>query len=120
MAKILCVDDAQVIRLLMKEILGSLGHEVLLAEDGVEAMSIARDTEVDLVLSDVNMPNMSGTRLVSSLRRLPSYKDIPIVMVTTESGGYKKDKLKSLGANGWLKKPFTEDQVKNILNHFLS
>jgi two-component system chemotaxis response regulator CheY len=65
------------------------------------------------------MPNMAGTGLVSKLRRLDGYENTPIVMVTTESDGYKKDKLKSLGANGWLRKPFTEEQVTNVLKHFL-
>lgn len=119
MAKILCVDDAKIIRLLMKEILEPLGHEVILAEDGLEAMSFARTNAVDLVLSDVNMPNMSGSSLVSNLRRLPDYVNTPIVMVTTESDGYKKEKLKTLGATGWLKKPFDENQIKNVLKHFL-
>ena len=119
MAKILCIDDALVMRRLLKQILENMGHTVFTAEDGEQAMEIARKEPVDLVLSDVNMPNMSGTSLVPKLRRLDTYKSTPIVMVTTESDGYKKDKLKSLGANGWLRKPFTEQQVKNILEHFL-
>lgn len=119
MAKILCVDDSLAIRRLIKQILEDQGHEVTLAEDGVQAMDFARDNVVDLVLSDVNMPNMSGSGLVSKLRRLPSYGSIPIVMVTTESDGYKKDKLKSLGANGWLRKPFTEEQMNKVIGHFL-
>ncbi|MCK5334890.1 MAG: response regulator [Gammaproteobacteria bacterium] len=119
MAKILCIDDALVMRRLLKQILESKGHTVLTAEDGDKAMVIARTESVDLVLSDVNMPNMSGTSLVPKLRRLDNYRNTPIVMVTTESGGYKKDKLKSLGANGWLRKPFTEQQVSKVLDHFL-
>ncbi|MDH5516406.1 MAG: response regulator [Gammaproteobacteria bacterium] len=118
MARILCVDDSLVIRRLIKQILEDQGHDVIVAEDGVEAMDYARDTVFDLVLSDVNMPNMSGSGLVSKLRRLPSYESIPIVMVTTESDGYKKDKLKSLGANGWLRKPFTEEQINKVIKHF--
>lgn len=120
MAKILCVDDALVMRRLLKQIVEQQGHQVLTAADGIEAMEIARNETIDLILSDVNMPNMNGSGLVSKLRRLPGYESTPIIMVTTESDGYKKDKLKSLGANGWLRKPFTETQVLNILNHFLS
>lgn len=119
MATILCVDDALVMRRLIKQILEDNGHAVLTAEDGNEAMDIARKQAVDLVLCDVNMPNMSGTSLVPKLRRLSDYENTPIVMVTTESDGYKKDKLKTLGANGWLRKPFTEQQIMNILKHFL-
>ncbi|MDH5392291.1 MAG: response regulator [Gammaproteobacteria bacterium] len=119
MATILCVDDSQAIRSMIRLVLEQHGHEVLIAEDGVEALELARSQAVDLVLSDVNMPNMSGSGLVSKLRRLADYANTPIVMVTTESDGYKKDKLKSLGANGWLKKPFSEQQLTNVLNHFL-
>jgi len=120
MAKILCVDDSRMIRNMLSKILEGFGHEVLTAVDGVDAMEVARENPVDMVLCDVNMPNMSGISLVAKLRRLDSYKDTPIVMVTTESEGYKKDKSRSVGANGWLHKPFTEEQVENILKRYLT
>lgn len=102
----MAVDDQLVMRNLVKTVLESDGHEVVLAEDGVEALDLARTTPVDLVLSDINMPNMNGISLVSKLRRLPTYTDTPIVMLTTESADFKKDKAKRMGANGWLQKPF--------------
>lgn len=75
-----------------------MGHNVLTAEDGNQAMEIAQDHTVDLVLSDVDMPNMSGPVWYLNYVVLRIIKK-PIVMVTTESDGYKKCKLKSLGAN---------------------
>lgn len=119
MAKILAVDDSRTMREMVNAILTHMGHEVLLASDGTEALAMARDTPVDLVLTDINMPNMNGISLVSKLRRLESYQDIPILMLTTESADYKKTKSKNMGANGWIQKPFDpaslEKAVKTML-----
>ena len=106
MAKLLAVDDQKVMRELILGVLNPEGHEVILAEDGVEALEIAREQTVDMVLTDINMPNMNGISLVSKLRRLEGYQDIPIIMLTTESSDFKKDKAKRMGADGWLQKPF--------------
>ena len=112
MARILSVDDSKSIRDLITHILAQHNHEVITAADGLEAMRVARENDaVDLALIDVNMPNMSGVSLVSKLRRLDEYKYIPIIMVTTETDGYKKQKAKSVGATGWLSKPFTEERL---------
>jgi len=120
MAKILCVDDSMMIRNMLSRLLTGLGYEVLTANDGVDAMEVARTESVDIVLCDVNMPNMSGISLVTKLRRLDTYKNTPIVMITTETEGYKKDKSRTAGANGWLQKPFTEEQVINIIKRYLT
>ena len=111
MAKILAVDDSQAIRDIIKKVLEEHGHIVATAEDGVEGLEVARTGQFDLVLSDINMPNMSGTSLVSKLRRTPGYEHTPILMVTTETGGYKKEKSKISGASGWIQKPFTEESL---------
>ena len=98
MAQILAVDDQQVMRNLVKTVLSAEGHEVTTAEDGVVALALARDNEYDIVLSDINMPNMNGISLVSKLRRLPHFKNTPILMLTTESSDFKKDKSKKIEA----------------------
>lgn len=105
-------------RRLLKQILENQGHTVFTAGDGNEAISIARDPSVDLVLCDVNMPNMSASSCskTSNTRRLSNHS---YRYGQTESDGYKKEKLKALGANGCLRKPFTEEQIINILSHFL-
>ncbi|MDX1811353.1 MAG: response regulator, partial [Gammaproteobacteria bacterium] len=107
MARILCVDDSQSIRDLMVGILNKENHSVTTASDGVEAINIARDNEFDLALLDVNMPNMNGLSLLSKLRNLEHFKFTPIVMVTTETSEYRKNKARNTGATGWLAKPFT-------------
>ncbi len=120
MAHILAVDDQRVMRELVKSVLEGEGHQVLIAEDGVEAMSIARDNSFDLVLTDINMPNMNGISLVSKLRRLEAYASTPIIMLTTESADFKKDKAKRMGANGWLQKPFDPDRLIKAVNSTLA
>ena len=119
MAKILAVDDSRTIREMVSAILTEMGHEVLLAGDGTEAMNIARDTPVDLVLTDINMPNMNGISLVYKLRRLDSYKDTPILMLTTETADFKKEKSKNMGANGWIQKPFDAGRLEKAITAML-
>jgi len=119
MATILAVDDSTSIRNLIQRTLEDKGYDVVVAEDGVQAMEIARSRTFNMVLTDINMPNMTGISLVSKLRRLETYKDTPIVMVTTEDKDFKKEKAKSLGANGWLQKPFTQERLLNVVKVML-
>jgi len=119
MAKILAVDDSLAMRKMVKGILTEEGHEVVTAADGAEAMKFARKESVDLVLSDINMPNMSGISLVSRLRSLDGYKFTPIIMVTTEDSDFKKDKARSFGATGWLQKPYSPDRLLTAVRKVL-
>ncbi len=111
MAKILAVDDSASMRQMVSFTLKGAGHEVVEACDGVEALRIAKGGAMDLVISDVNMPNMDGIELIAELRKLPSYKFVPILMLTTESSTDKKMQGKSAGATGWIVKPFNPDQL---------
>jgi len=120
MAKILVVDDAKVMREMVQASLVTQNHEIITAEDGVEALAIARTMSVDLILSDINMPNMNGISLVSKLRLLDEYKDIPIIMLTTEDSDFKKDKAKRMGANGWLQKPIDPARLIKAVNTMLA
>ena len=120
MARILAVDDSMMVRNLVSTVLTEAGHEVVTAVDGTDALRIARDETFDLVLSDINMPEMNGISLVSKLRRIETFKFTPIIMVTTESGDYKKKKAKSFGATGWLLKPFNEERLLAAVNKTLS
>ncbi len=111
MAKILAVDDSASMRQMVSFTLKGAGHDVIEACDGVEALGIAKGKSVDLVISDVNMPNMDGIALIAELRKLASYKFIPILMLTTESSTDKKMQGKTAGATGWIVKPFNPDQL---------
>ncbi len=111
MASILAVDDSASMRQMVAFTLKGAGYDVVEASDGVKALSIAKTRSVNLVVTDVNMPNMDGITLIKQLRTLPNYKFIPMLMLTTESGGDKKREGKAAGATGWIVKPFNPDQL---------
>ncbi|WP_185231263.1 response regulator [Teredinibacter franksiae] len=112
MAKILAVDDSASMRQMVSFTLKGAGHDVCEAADGVEALALAKaGGSVDLVISDINMPNMDGITLIKELRSLPTFKFTPILMLTTESGADKKSEGKAAGATGWIVKPFNPDQL---------
>jgi len=120
MARILVVDDQLVMRELVKTTLATMNHEVTTAEDGVPALEIARTNEFDLVITDINMPVMNGISLVSKLRRISHMENVPILMLTTESSDFKKEKSKRMGANGWIQKPFTPDRLTKAVSTMLA
>ncbi|MDH4133865.1 MAG: response regulator [Gammaproteobacteria bacterium] len=111
MATILAVDDSASMRQMVSFTLKGAGFDVVEADDGVNALTLARGKKVDLVVTDVNMPNMDGISLIKELRQLPDYKFTPILMLTTESGDSKKQEGKAAGATGWIVKPFNPDQL---------
>ena len=119
MAQILAVDDSASMRQMVAFTLKGAGHSVTEAADGKEALNLAKSTKFDLVLSDVNMPNMDGISLTKELRSLPAFKFTPILILTTEAGMDKKQDGKAAGATGWIVKPFNPDQllatVKKVL-----
>jgi len=119
MAKILAVDDSASMRQMVSFTLKGAGHDVVEAVDGVDALQKAKNNQVDLVLTDVNMPNMDGVTLIRELRSLPDYKFTPMLTLTTESGGEKKSEGKQAGATGWIVKPFSPDQLLATINKVL-
>ncbi len=111
MASILAVDDSASMRQMVAFTLKGAGYDVIEAVDGVDALNKAKGKSVSMVLTDVNMPNMDGITLIRELRKLPSYKFTPMLMLTTESSMDKKTEGKSAGATGWLVKPFNPEQL---------
>lgn len=108
---ILTVDDAATIRKMVSFTLRGAGHQVLEASDGVHALETLRSGLVDLVITDVNMPNMNGIELTRRMRALPSFLKTPIVLLTTESDPQKKAEGRAAGATGWMVKPFNQEQL---------
>lgn len=119
MASILLVDDSASMREMVSFTLKEAGHEVEEAEDGVEALEFANGKSVNLVITDVNMPNMDGITLTRELRALDSYKFIPILILTTETGEDKKQLGKDAGATGWITKPFDPNHLLGAVNKVL-
>ena len=120
MACILAVDDSPSIRQLVAMTLESGGHSVHMADDGVNALAMAKNIAADLVITDVHMPNMDGITLTSELRSLPQYQYKPILILTTESSQAMKLKGKSAGATGWIVKPFDPQELLQVLDKVLA
>ncbi len=120
MATILAVDDSASMRQMVTFTLKGAGHEVIEAVDGVDALQKAKEQKSDLVLVDVNMPNMDGITLIRELRKLPDYKFTPMLVLTTESAADKKSAGKDAGATGWLVKPFDPDKLLATVSKVIS
>lgn len=115
---VLIVDDSSSMRAVIKKIIKVSGFNVgqyWEAADGNEAMDILKKEWVDLVLSDINMPNMSGLELISTMNADETLRAIPVVMVTTEGSDEKVNRAKDLGARGYIKKPFLPEDIKMTL-----
>jgi two-component system, chemotaxis family, chemotaxis protein CheY len=117
--RVLAVDDSLTIRQLIKMTLTRAGYEVIEAEDGAKGLQKASAEVFDLVLSDINMPVMTGLEMLRGLRKLEQYKFTPIVLVTTESQPEKKQEGKAAGATGWIVKPFEPEQLLAVVTKVL-
>jgi two-component system chemotaxis response regulator CheY len=116
MAKtILAVDDSSSLRQMVAFSLKAAGYQVVEAVDGQDGLDKAKQQTVDLVLTDQNMPKMDGLTLIKSLRSLPTYQKVPILMLTTESSDEMKSKGRAAGANGWLVKPFDPQRLIEVV-----
>ncbi len=115
---ILVVDDSAAIRKILQRVLRQTGlaigtiHE---AGDGQEALDLLKSCPVRMILSDINMPKMDGLQMLGALKASPGWRHIPVVMITTEGGESKVGEAVRLGAAGYVRKPFTADQIKEKL-----
>lgn len=117
--KILAVDDSVSIRTSISYILTQDGYEVTEAEDGVAGLKAAEKEKYNLIISDVNMPNMDGIQFTKELRQKSDYKFTPIIILTTENQNSKMQEGKAVGATGWIVKPFTSEKLIAIVKKIL-
>jgi len=115
MSAILIVDDSASIRQTVKIALGGQGHAVAEAVDGEDGLKKAQSGKYELVITDLNMPNMDGLSMIKRMRALPAYQGVPILFLTTESDSGIKAEAKSAGATGWVTKPFDSEQLCRIV-----
>jgi len=112
MAKtILIADDSESMRDVVSYTLVNAGYKVLAGIDGKDAMKYLDGSPIDLVVTDLHMPNMDGIELIKNIRSNPAYQYIPIIFLTTESQQNKKDEAKAAGATGWIVKPFVPEKL---------
>jgi two-component system chemotaxis response regulator CheY len=119
---ILIVDDSNSMRAIIKKIIRISGFNVgecWEAADGKEAMKVLKNEWVDLVLTDINMPNMDGMELITVMKKDQLLRLIPVVMVTTEGSEKRVQESMKLGAKGYIKKPFLPEDIKNTLTKIM-
>jgi two-component system, chemotaxis family, chemotaxis protein CheY len=115
---ILVVDDSAAIRKVLQRVLRQTGMaiaEIYEAGDGQEALELLKTKTVSLVLSEINMPKMDGLQMLAALKNSPVWRNIPVVMITTDGGETKIAEAVKLGAAGCVRKPFTADQIMEKL-----
>ncbi len=109
---ILTVDDSRTMRDMLKMALRDGGHEVIQADDGVHGTEVlAQNGNIDIIITDINMPRMDGFGFIEHIRRDPQNRSKPILVLTTESDPAKKQRARDAGATGWIVKPFSADKL---------
>ena len=120
---IMTVDVSPSMRMLLRAALTDMGYRVLEAEDGVHALDtldgVTAETAPDLVITDINMPRMDGFGLIEALRRQPDHRNLPILVLTTESSDEKKARAREAGATGWIVKPFNPEKLAAAIRRVL-
>ena len=117
--RVLVIDDSSTMRKIVSRALRQAGldfDEILEAADGQEALNLLENENVDLILSDINMPNMDGIEFLRQKKEIDGIKNIPVVMITTEGGADIIGEAKELGAAGNIKKPFTPDKINEVIS----
>ena len=116
---ILVVDDCQTTGKLLGHYLKSRGYAVVFAENGLDALEKLGSNDINLILTDLNMPYMDGMELIKTLRSDPNWVNIPILMVTTENDDVEREKAFSSGVNGYVVKPITGDTIAQNIKSIL-
>jgi len=116
---IMTADDSASVRQMVSFTLKAQGYDVVEAVDGKDALQKLGKQKVDMLITDLNMPNLDGIGLIKGARAIPACKFIPIVMLTTESQDARKQEGKAAGATGWIVKPFKPDQLLAVVKKVL-
>ena len=114
--RVLTVDDSRTMREMVAMTLRNAGFHVIQADDGVNALKVLEDNEVDIIITDLNMPNMDGLQLVKALRAKPEFKGTPILFLTTRNTDADKQQGRAAGATGWITKPFDPQRLLQVVN----
>ncbi|MBQ0960155.1 response regulator [Ideonella sp. 4Y11] len=116
--RVLVIDDSNTIRRSAEIFLRQGGYEVLLAEDGFEALAKVNDTEPDLIFCDILMPRLDGYQTCAIIKRNPRFSAVPVVMLSSRDGVFDKARGRMVGSDEYLTKPFTKEQLLRAVAQF--
>jgi len=116
--KVLIVDDSISVRKSLTELIEDVGYEVFIARNGVEALDVMRKNEPDIILTDLEMPKMNGLELTTNIRADKTFKDIPIIMITSRASQKHRLQAEKVGVNKYLTKPYTENDLLDVVESF--
>ena len=115
MIKVLAIDDSRTIRSLVQKVMEDAGFLCALADDGVQGVQRFQQDPPDVVITDINMPNMDGYGVISAIRGGAVNRNVPILVLTTESAPHLKAKARDAGATGWIVKPFDDAAIVSVV-----
>ncbi len=116
--KVMIIDDSNTIRKSAEMFLRSSGYEVILAEDGFEAMSKIVDNQPDIIFIDIVMPRLDGYQACMLIKKNPIYQSIPVIMLSSKDGLFDKARGRMVGSNDYLTKPFTTEGLLSIIHKY--
>lgn len=103
---VLTVDDSRTMREMLLLALKDAGYRVLQADDGLNGLEVLKEQRADVIITDINMPRLDGFGFIENVRRDATHRAVPILVLTTESDAEKKSRARTVGATGWIVKPF--------------
>ena len=113
--RILTVDDSRTMRDMLKLALEQAGFEVVQADDGIHGLEVLEGESPDVIITDINMPRMDGFGFIEGVRKDERLRAVPILVLTTESDGVKKERARAAGATGWIVKPFNPTKLVDAI-----
>ena len=114
--KVLAIDDSRTIRSLMNATLTGAGFEACIAEDGVDGLEKMEEFSPDVIITDINMPNLDGFGVIDGVRAHPKFGSCPVLVLSTESSRDMKMRARDAGATGWIVKPFDRDRLVGAIH----
>ncbi|KKB11034.1 chemotaxis protein CheY [Devosia geojensis] len=114
--RVLTVDDSRTILAMLHHTLSNAGFEVLQAEDGKQGLEVLESQDVDVVITDINMPVMDGIEFIRNVRASGQHQSLPILILTTETSQDKRDQGKAAGGTGWIVKPFDPEKLISVIH----
>jgi two-component system chemotaxis response regulator CheY len=115
----MAVDDSESVRQMVVFTLKKMDYDLIQAKNGAEALKTLQTAPVNMLITDLDMPEMGGLELVQHVRAMPEHRHIPIIIVTTETDAGIKQKAKDVGATAWITKPFTPAQLMGVVKRVL-